>query len=208
MNAERGADGVELLGDVDLGPVDVDGQGAAVAEHGALEAVLEARELLVPVELGMGYQSGVVVEPGKEKDLALLAGMGGIGKPGAVHGICLPQVTKVSTLEAAVRLRTLLGQELGRRRVAERELTAQGARGDGLFRDGLGAVHAQCVDDGSGRTPRLLALEGLGSVKGLGRDGARLTAVAPRFRLEAVKATLLVLALPASQRRHADGSTC
>jgi hypothetical protein len=38
-----------MLGCVDLGQVDVDGQGAAVAEDGALEAIFHAGQLLVPV---------------------------------------------------------------------------------------------------------------------------------------------------------------
>ena len=54
LDAQAGAGGVELFGGVDLGLVDVDGQGAAVAEDGAFEAVFQARELLVPYRTGRG----------------------------------------------------------------------------------------------------------------------------------------------------------
>lgn len=206
LDAEGGTDGVELIGDVDLGPVDVDGQGAAIAEHGPFEAIFQSRELFVPVKLGVRHQTCVVVEESKEKDLALLAGMGGIGQHGSMHRVSLPQVAEVGALEAAVRLGPLLGEELGRRRVAERQLAAQGTWRDGFFRDWLRGIHAQGVDDGSRRPVRLLAFERLGAVEGLGRDGPRPAAVIARFRLETIKAMLLVLALPTSQRWHADGT--
>jgi hypothetical protein len=74
----------------------------------------------------------------------------------------------MGTFKAAVGLGALFGEELGRRRVAQGQLAAQGTGGDGFFWDGLGGVHAQGVDDGAGRTVRLLALEGLSPVEGLG----------------------------------------
>jgi hypothetical protein len=104
LDAQGSADGVQVLGGVDFGLVDVDGQGAAVAEDGALEAVLQAGELLVPVELGVGDEAGVIIEEGEEKNLALVLGIGRIGKVGAVHGIALPQVTEVLAFETAVGL--------------------------------------------------------------------------------------------------------
>jgi hypothetical protein len=122
-----------------------------------------------------------------------------------MHGISLPQVAKVGTLEAAVRFGALLGEELGRRCVPERQLAAQGARGDSLFRDRLRGVHAQSVDDGARRAMRLLAFERFGAVEGFGGDAARLAPVVAGFRLETLESILLVLALPASQCRHADG---
>ena len=206
LDAQGGADGVELLGGVDLALVDVDGQGAAVAEHGPFEAILQAGELLVPVELGVGDQAGVVVEEGEEEDLALLVGVGRVGQLGAVHGVALPQVAKVGALEAAVGLGPLLGQELGRRGVAQGQLAAQGAGRNRLLGDGLRGVHAQGLDDGAGRAVGLLALEGFGPVEGLGRDGAGLAPVAAGFGLEAVKAVLVVAAFPAGQGGHADGA--
>jgi hypothetical protein len=63
----------------------------------------------------------------------------------------------MAALEAAVGLGALLGQELGGRRVADRQLAAQGARGNGIFWDGLGGVQAQGLDDGTRRTVGLLA---------------------------------------------------
>ena len=138
LDAQGGTDGVELLGGVDLALVDVDGQGAAVAQDGAFEAVLHARELLVPVELGVRDEAGVVVEEGKEKNLALLVGVGRVGELGAVHGVALPQVAKVGALEAAVGLGALLVEELGGGGVAPGELAAQGAWGQAA--SGMGWV--------------------------------------------------------------------
>ena len=140
LDAQRGTDGIQLPGGVDLALVDVDGQGAAVAQDGALEAVLEARELLVPIELGVRDEPGVVVEEGEEEGLALLVRVGGVGEPGAMHGVALPQVAEVGPLEAAVGLGPLLVQELGGGGVAPGELAAEGAWGQGWFRDGLAAV--------------------------------------------------------------------
>ena len=131
-----------MPGGVDLALVDVDGQGAAVAQDGALEAVLEAWELLIPVELGVGDETGVVVEEGEEEGLALLVGVGRVRELRSVHGVALPQVAEVGALEAAVRLGPLLVQELGRGGVAQGQLAAQGAWGQGWFGDGLAAVQA------------------------------------------------------------------
>ena len=90
LDAQGSADGVQVLGGVDLAPVGVDGQGAAVAQHGPFEAILQAGKLFVPVELGVGHQASVVVEESKEKDLAFFVGFGRIGQLGAMHGIALP----------------------------------------------------------------------------------------------------------------------
>jgi len=51
-----------------------------------------------------------------------------------------------------------------------------------------------------------LAFEGLGPIKSLGRDGAWLVPVATSFGLEAIKASLIVAALPAAQGGRADGA--
>jgi hypothetical protein len=112
----------------------------------------------------------------------------------------------VGALKAAVGLGTLLGQELGGRRVAQGELAAQGAGGNRLLGDGLGAVQAEGLDDGAGRAVGLLPFEGFGPVEGFGRDGARLAPVAARLGLEALKAFLVVAALPAAESRRADGA--
>jgi hypothetical protein len=149
----------------------------------AREAIFQARELLVPIELGVRHQAGVVVEEGEEKDLALLVGIGRVGQLGAVHGITLPQVAKVGALEAAVGLGPLFGQELGRRRAAQTELATQSAGRNRLLGDGLRGIEGQSLDDGPGRAMGLLALEGFGPVEGLGRDGAWLAPVAASFGL-------------------------
>jgi hypothetical protein len=126
LNAKASADGVELMGSVDTALVDVDGNGATVAQDGAFEAILHTRKLLVPVELGVRNQAGVIVEESEEKDLALAVGIDGVGEIGTVHSVALPQVAKVGTLEAAVGFGTLFGEELGGSRATAGELAAQG----------------------------------------------------------------------------------
>jgi hypothetical protein len=90
LHTEGGTDGVEVLGGVDLAPIDVESEGAPVAQEGALEAVLHTRELFVPVELGVGDETGVVVEEGEEEGLALAVGISRIGEIGTVHRVTLP----------------------------------------------------------------------------------------------------------------------
>ena len=152
LDTEGSADGVEVLGGVDLALVDIDGQGTTVAQDGALEAVLHARKLLVPVELGVWDQAGVVVEEGKEEDLALPVGMGRVGKIGTVHGVALPQVAKVGALEAAVGFGALFGEELGGGGATPGELAAQGARGDARLGDRVGRGRGTGCGRWSGRS--------------------------------------------------------
>jgi hypothetical protein len=181
-----------------------------MAQDRALETVLHARQLLIPVELGVAgtlwVQAGVIVEEGEEKNLALLVRMGRVRQFGAVHGIALPQVAKVLPLETAIGLWPLLVEELGRGGVAPGELATQGARSDDVFRHRLGGVHAQGLDDGPGRAEGLFPLEGLGPVEGFGRDGPGLAPVISELGLKALEAALLVAALPAGQGGHADGT--
>ena len=89
LDAESGADGIQVLGNVNLGPVHIDGQGAAVAQDSAFEAILHPGQLLVPVELGVRDEAGMIVEEGKEECLALLVGVGRIGEIRAVHSVPL-----------------------------------------------------------------------------------------------------------------------
>jgi hypothetical protein len=113
-----------LFGGVDLALVNVDGQRAAIPLDGALEAILQTGELLIPVELGVWDQTGMIVEKSEEKDLALAVGVGRVGKVGTIHRVSLPQVSKVSPFEAAVGFGTLLRNELGGGGVAKGELAA------------------------------------------------------------------------------------
>jgi hypothetical protein len=105
--------------------------------------------LFVPIELGIGHQAGVVVEEGKEKDLALLIRVGGVGEVGTVHGVTLPQVTKVKALKAAVGFGALLIEELRGRSAALGEMPSQGTFGDVSFRDRIGLVEFEDGDDGA-----------------------------------------------------------
>jgi hypothetical protein len=205
LNAKASADGVELMGSVDTALVDVDGNGATVAQDGAFEAILHTRKLLVPVELGVRNQACVIVES-EEKDLALAVGIDGVGEIGTVHSVALPQVAKVGTLEAAVGFGTLFGEELGGSRATAGELAAQGTWGDAGFGDRVGGVEGEDADDGAGGAERLLPFEDLGAVEGFRRDGATVAAVGARGRLEAVEAVLLVDAFPASKRGGGDGA--
>ena len=117
---------------------------------------------------GMRYQTGVVVEKGKEKDLSLLAGMGRIGEFGAVHGVALPQIAETSPLEAAIGVGPLVDEEMSGCGASQGELATQGPRRNRLLGDGLSRVHIQGFDDGARGTTGLLALEGFGPVEGLG----------------------------------------
>lgn len=126
------------MGAIDGPLVGVDSQGTAIAGDGALEAVFEARELLVPVELAVGNEAGVVVEEGEEDSLALGGWVGRVGELRAVHGVGLPQVAEVAALEAA---EDSVGFEQAKgRRSPDGQLTTQSARGDVLFGDGAGPV--------------------------------------------------------------------
>jgi hypothetical protein len=206
LDAEGGADGVEVLGGVDFALVDVDSQRAAIAGDGAFEAVFHARELFVPVELGVRDEAGVVVEEGKEESLALLVGIGWVGQPGAIHGVTLPEVAEVRALKATVGLGTLLSEELGCGGATLSQVAAQGAGRDAGFGDGVGLVQPEDVGDGAARAVGLLAFEGFGPIEGWGRDGPGLTSVAAGLGLEAVEAPRPVPAFPALKGGHADGA--
>ena len=108
-----------MLGGIDFGPIDVDGQGTAPTPDGAFETILHARQLLIPIKLGVGHEARVVVDEGEEENLAFLFGVGWIGQPRPVHRVALPEVAEVMTFEAAVGLGPLLGEELRRSGVAE-----------------------------------------------------------------------------------------
>jgi hypothetical protein len=159
------------------------------------------------VKLGVGDEAGVIVEKGEEKNLALALGISGVGKIGTVHRITLPQVTKVRTLETPVRFGALLGQELGSGGVTAGQLAAQGTRGDTGFGDRVGLVEREDTDDGAGGTEGLLPFEGLGAVESFRRDGATSALVGARSGLEAIKAALLVDALPASEGGGGEGAS-
>jgi len=207
LDAESGADGVQMLGNINLGSVHVDGQGAAVAQDGAFEAILHTGQLLVPVELSVRDEAGVIVEEGKEECLALLVGVGRIGEIRAVHSVPLPQVAKVSAFETAIGFGALLDEELGGGGAAAGQLAAQGARGNAFFGDRVGLVEGQYLDDGTSGTEGLLPLEGLGPVESVRRDGAGLAFVSSRLGFEAVESVLSIEPFPAGKGAGADGAT-
>lgn len=196
-----------MLGNINLGPVHVDGLGAAVAQDGALETVFHPGELFVPVELGVRGEARVVVEEGKKVNLALLVRVGRIGEIGTIHSVPLPQVAKVSALKAAIGFGTLLDEELGGGGAATGQLAAQGARGDAFFGDRVGLVEGEDFDDGTSGAEGLLSLEGFSPVEGVRRDGAGLAFVSPGFGLEALESALLVDPFPAGESAGADGAT-
>jgi len=138
-----------------------------------------------------------VVEKGEQKDLALAIWIARVGEIGAVHGVTLPQVAKVGTLETTVGLGTLLGQELGGGSATAGELAAQGTGSEAGFGDGVGSVEGKDADDGAGGAEGLLAFEGLGPIEGLWRDSATRAPVGAGLGLEAVEASFLVDAFPA-----------
>jgi hypothetical protein len=168
-----------------------------------LEAVFEARELLVPVELGVDDQAGVVVEEGIEEGLALSIGVSRVGQSGAVHGVRLPQVAEVVALEAAE-------DPVGRDQAAGGstaggQVAAQGAGGNRGFGGRAGRVALKDGGDGAGGAGGEFALEGFGAVEGVGGEDPRGAPVAAGSGLEGVKAAGAVGALPAAQGGAADG---
>jgi hypothetical protein len=146
----------------------------------------------------------VIVEESEEKDLALAVGIDGVGEVGTVHSVALPQVAKVGTLETAIGLGTLFGEELGGSRATAGELAAQGTWGDVGFGDRVSVVEREDADDGAGGAEGLLTLENFGAVEGFRGDGATVVTVGARCGLEAVEASLLVDALPASKGGDGD----
>jgi len=162
--------------------------------------------LFVPVKLSVRGKSRVVVEEGKEIDLALPVGVGRIGEIRAIHRVSLPQIAKVSALETAIGFGALLGEELGGGGAATGELAAQGAGGDAFFGDRVCLVEGEYLDDGTGGAEGLLPFEGLSPVEGVRRDGAGLTFVTSGFGFEAIEALLLVKPFPAGEGAGADGT--
>jgi hypothetical protein len=88
-----------------------------------------------------------------------------------MYGIVLPQVIGMVALEATVGLGSPLVEELCGGGIPPGEEATQGARrGPGLG-DGLRSIHARHLHNGARRAQRVLVLEDLGVVEGLGRDG-------------------------------------
>ena len=67
--------------------------------------------------------------------------MGRIGQLGTVHGIALPQVAEMGTLEAAIGIGPLVDEQMGGGSASQGELATQGTRRNRLLGDGLGRVH-------------------------------------------------------------------
>ena len=204
LDTEGGADGIELFGSVDLAPVDVDGQGDAIAEDGPFETILHAGQLFVPVELGVGHQAGVVIEESKEEDLPLLIRVGRVGQGGAVHGVPLPQVAEGGPLEAAEGFGALLGQELSGGGAPLGQVAAQGPGSQVGFGHRVGVVQGEDPGNGAGRAEGLLPFEGFGPVEGFGRDSSGLPPVRAGLRLEGLKAAGPVAVFPAAQGGDTD----
>ena len=195
-----------MLGNVDLGPVHVDDQGATVAQDGTLETIFHPGQLLVPVKLSVRGEARVIVEEGKEVNLTLPVGVGRIGEIRAVHSVPLPQIAKVSAFETAIGFGALLDEELGGGGAAPGQLAAQGARGDALFGNGVGLIEGEYVDDGTGGTEGMLPFEGFGPIESVQRDGAGLAFVSSGLGFEAVESALSVESFPAGEGAGADGA--
>jgi hypothetical protein len=119
----------------------------------------------------------VVVQKGKEKDLALLVGMSRVGEIGTMHRVSLPKVAKVGAFEATIGLGTLLGEELRGGGATLSKVTPQGTRSDAFFGDRVCLVKGEDSDDRSRRAKGLLALEGFCTVEGVRGDDTGLTTV-------------------------------
>ncbi len=150
FNAHCGAGGIELMGAVDRALVNVNSQRRAVAQNAAPKAVFQTRQLLIPVELSVRNEAGVVVNEGKEEGLPFLVEVGRIGQIGAVQGVALPKVAKSAALKTAVGFGRLgEGQQRGGR-ASFCQLTAQGAFRQLPFGDGIFRIQFQDADDGAG----------------------------------------------------------
>jgi len=146
----------------------------------------------------------MVVEEGKEEDLALPVRMGRVGQIGTIHGIPLPQLTKVGAFKAAIGPGALLGEELGSGGAPSGEVAAQRAWGDACLSSRMCLVERKDADDRARGTEWLLAFERFCAVEGLGGKRPGLTAVRAGLGLESLKTFLLVDALPTSKRGCAD----
>jgi hypothetical protein len=187
LDAQSGTDGVHMLGGVDLALVDVDGQRETVAQDSALETIFHPGQLLIPIELSVRHETRAIVEKGKKKGLTVPVGLFRVREIGTIHGVALPQIAKVKTLEAAIGLGTLLGTQSDGGGTPEGELAAQGAGSDVGFGDRIGVVEFKYLDDGSSRAMRLLALEGTvlyGQYRASARSRVSAEMVRDRFRSE------------------------
>jgi hypothetical protein len=156
--------------------------------------------------LSVRNETRVIVEKGKEKGLAVPVRVFWVREIGTIHGIALPQIAKVKTLEAAIGLGTLLGTQSDGGGTPEGELTAQGAGSDVGFGDRVGVIQFKHVDDGSSGAMRLLTLEGFGPIQGFGGNGARLFPVGTGPGFETLKALQAIETFPASEGGDADGA--
>jgi hypothetical protein len=161
--------------------------------------------LFVPVELGVGDETRVVVDEGKQEHLPFLVRVGGVGEIGTVHGVSLPQVAKVVTFEASIGLRPLLVEELRGGGMAESQMAAECTGRDGLLGDRVGPVEGEDLDDGTRGAMGLLAFERLGAIKGLFGDSTGLTAVGAGLGFEPIESVLAVELLPAGKGGRTDG---
>ena len=119
----------------------------------------------------------MVIQEGKEKNLAFLFGVGRVWKFGAVHGIALPQVAKMVALEAAVGFGALFVKKLRGGGVSSCQLAAQGTSGKSFLGDRLRGIEAQHADNRAGGAQGLLAFERLSAVEGSGGNGPWLALV-------------------------------
>jgi hypothetical protein len=199
LDAQSGTDSIHMLGGVDLAPVDVNGQGTAIAQDGAFETILHTRKLLVPIKLSVRDKPGMVVEKSKEKGLSLVFGIRGIREIGAIHRVTLPQIAKVETLKAAIGFGTLFGAQPDGGGAPEGELAAQGAGSDAGFGDRVGVIEFEQPDDGSSGAMRLLPFEHFSPVEGFGGDGAGLFPVGAGLGFETFKVVQAIEPFPAGE---------
>jgi hypothetical protein len=199
LDAKGGANGVEVIGGEDLGLIDVECQGATVAEDGALETILHTGELLVPIELGVRDETGVIIEEGKEEGLALAGGVGRVRKARPIHSVALPEVAEVVALEAAIGFGTVFDEELGSSGTTVGKVATKSTGSDVVFGDGVGVIEGKDADDGAGGAEGLLPLERLGTIKRFAGDGTRNTSVRARLGFEAIEAVQEIGGFPAGQ---------
>jgi hypothetical protein len=184
-DAQGGAGGGELGGDVNLPVVDIQPLGETAAQDRHLQDPLQTRQRFLEEELAVGDEPRVVVDEAEQRGAAKLTGAVGIGQVRPDEHVALPERVGVLTLEAAEGLR-LIAQVRTALAPAIEDI-AQGARGDGQG-GRIGGIAAQDLDEQRGAAAGDLLAQGDGPGDQLLGDAPNCAGVRPRPGLEGLEA--------------------
>jgi hypothetical protein len=196
-DADPGGNPGQLRRAIDLGIVHVQASGQTTAGDGLTQAVEEAIQSLVGIELGMGDEPTGVIQRGLEKDLHLSPA--GPPDPGTEQHIRLPDL--VSVLGFVLFMRRGFGQQqlpFGETAGAQ-EAIERGGREAGLV---VVTGKRQFAQQGGAGAVRVLAFEPFDQGGGFGRDGARQATVLPWFGGESGDSVFPIVQGPFQQRVH------